>query len=185
MSDLEISRVTDEDESAAAELTAAVRRLLRSSTAINAPEADLRRLARGVDALAEEMALLPRLDVNHTPVDQLNSSYSAVGGKLNPLLPFLHLQPDEIDTLKLHGQIQVPFNYKGPPGALHGGIVAALHDQVLGSVNRLSGYPAVTGWLKVDYHLPTPYDQPLDLCAWIERIEGRKVTARSTCKQNG
>jgi hypothetical protein len=46
--------------------------------------------------------------------------------------------------------IVVPRVYEGPPGAVHGGIVAAYLDEILGgAVASATGTPAVTGELTV------------------------------------
>lgn len=58
--------------------------------------------------------------------------------------------------------ILVPRQYEGPPGAVHGGIVAAYLDEVLGgAVVRGTGLVAVTGELTVRYVCPVPSDTPL------------------------
>ena len=52
--------------------------------------------------------------------------------------------------------------YEGPPGAVHGGIVAAYLDEVLGgAAARAAGKPAVTGELTVRYVRPVPSETPL------------------------
>lgn len=50
--------------------------------------------------------------------------------------------------------------YEGPPGAAHGGIVAAYLDEILGgTVLRATGRPAVTGELTIRYRRPVPVEQ--------------------------
>ena len=52
--------------------------------------------------------------------------------------------------------------YAGPPGAAHGGIVAAYLDEVLGAAAaRGLGHATVTGELTVRYVAPVPLDTPL------------------------
>jgi acyl-coenzyme A thioesterase PaaI-like protein len=58
--------------------------------------------------------------------------------------------------------IVIPAVYEGPPGASHGGIVAAYLDEVLGAMAaRACGRPAVTGELTVRYVRPVPLETPL------------------------
>jgi acyl-coenzyme A thioesterase PaaI-like protein len=58
--------------------------------------------------------------------------------------------------------IVVPRVYEGPPGAVHGGIVAAYLDEILGgAAARAAGKPAVTGELTVRYVKPVPSETPL------------------------
>jgi acyl-coenzyme A thioesterase PaaI-like protein len=58
--------------------------------------------------------------------------------------------------------IIVPAQYNGPPGAAHGGIVAAYLDEVLAAtVKRAIARAAVTGELTVRYVKPVPVDTPI------------------------
>jgi acyl-coenzyme A thioesterase PaaI-like protein len=58
--------------------------------------------------------------------------------------------------------IVVPRVYEGPPGAVHGGIVAAYLDEVLGGAAAgATGKVAVTGELTVRYVKPVPSETPL------------------------
>ena len=58
--------------------------------------------------------------------------------------------------------IVVPAQYNGPPGAAHGGIVAAYLDEVLaGAVKRATERVAVTGELTVRYMKPVPVETPI------------------------
>ena len=53
-------------------------------------------------------------------------------------------------------------HYDGPPGAAHGGIVAAYLDEILaGAVLRGAGRPGVTGELTVRYRRPVPTERAL------------------------
>ena len=52
--------------------------------------------------------------------------------------------------------------YEGPPGAAHGGIVAACLDEILaGTVLRAAGRTGVTGELTVRYRRPVPTERAL------------------------
>jgi acyl-coenzyme A thioesterase PaaI-like protein len=58
--------------------------------------------------------------------------------------------------------ILIPRQYDGPPGAAHGGIVAAYLDEVLAAAAvRATGRVAVTGELTVRYVKPVPTEAPL------------------------
>ncbi len=65
--------------------------------------------------------------------------------------------------------------YEGPPGAVHGGYVAAAFDEVLGYVQSMSGSPGMTGTLTVKYRKPTPIHTELFFEAELLRVEGRKI----------
>jgi acyl-coenzyme A thioesterase PaaI-like protein len=64
--------------------------------------------------------------------------------------------------------------YEGPPGATHGGIVAAYLDEILaGAVVRGTGRLAVTGELTVRYVRPVPPETPLLGLAQLVTDHGR------------
>lgn len=65
--------------------------------------------------------------------------------------------------------------YEGAPQRSHGGIVAAIFDDVLGCLLRFLQQPAYTGELTVRYLAPTPIEQPLEFRARVEQVEGRKI----------
>jgi len=58
--------------------------------------------------------------------------------------------------------VVVSRDHEGPPGAAHGGIVAAYLDEILGgAVVRATGKVSVTGELTVRYVRPAPIETPL------------------------
>ncbi len=65
--------------------------------------------------------------------------------------------------------------YEGPPGCVHGGILAGLFDELLGIANIAAGVGAMTGTLTIVYRTPTPLHTELRFAARTERIDGRKV----------
>jgi uncharacterized protein (TIGR00369 family) len=71
-----------------------------------------------------------------------------------------------VRCFKVEGGVVSPIlvdrRYEGPPGAAHGGIVAAYLDEVLaGAVVRGTGRLAVTGELTLRYMKPVPLETPL------------------------
>jgi len=91
--------------------------------------------------------------------------------------------------------IIVPARYAGPPGAAHGGIVAAYLDEVLaGAALAHGGIIYVTGELSVRYVKPTPVERALlgrghttrdagrylDVEGTLEDFETREIVARAT-----
>ena len=91
--------------------------------------------------------------------------------------------------------IVIPPRFEGPPGAAHGGIVAAYLDELLaGAAVNHTGRLYVTGELTVRFVKGTPIDRPLlgrgravrdsgkyiDLEATIEDWETREVVAKAT-----
>jgi acyl-coenzyme A thioesterase PaaI-like protein len=68
---------------------------------------------------------------------------------------------------------------------VHGGIVAAAFDELLGMTQSLSGQPGMTGRLTVTYRLPTPLHRDLRFVGTLERVEGRKIFTRGRCFDGG
>lgn len=65
--------------------------------------------------------------------------------------------------------------FEGAPGRSHGGIVAAIFDDVLGYLLTLRHTPGFTGELTVRYLAPTPISQPLQFRARVVAVDGRKL----------
>ena len=66
--------------------------------------------------------------------------------------------------------------FMGPPGYVHGGIVATILDEVMGKVNKIHNVVALTRAMKIDYLKPVPLNQPLHAEGHSVSVEGRKHT---------
>jgi len=103
--------------------------------------------------------------------------YSPVIGRVNPLAP-----PAEF-TLKegvVHGRVRFGAPYCGPPNHVHGGMIAAILDELLGNVNVMNGLGAMTGTLTIRYRRPVPLFQELRLEGRQAGQDGRKVFAEGS-----
>jgi acyl-coenzyme A thioesterase PaaI-like protein len=65
--------------------------------------------------------------------------------------------------------------HEGPPGHIHGGIVATLLDEAMSKLNRPLNVLAMTRHMEIDYLRPAPLYQPLVLVGRHVRREGRKL----------
>jgi acyl-coenzyme A thioesterase PaaI-like protein len=108
--------------------------------------------------------------------------YSPVVGPLNAIAPPLVFTLDG-ERMRGHGTLPAP--YTGPPGTVHGGVVAMVLDELLGAVNACLDLGAYTGTLTVRYERPTPIGDELELEAWVDRTEGRKVFTAGTISAGG
>jgi acyl-coenzyme A thioesterase PaaI-like protein len=79
----------------------------------------------------------------------------------------------ETPTATAH--IQLTQLYEGPPGYIHGGIVATLLDEAMSKLNRPLKVLAMTRHMEIDYLRPAPLHQPLILTSHHLRREGRKL----------
>ncbi|MFQ6099989.1 MAG: PaaI family thioesterase [Anaerolineae bacterium] len=77
------------------------------------------------------------------------------------------------------GQVQtefiVPAEYQGYPGVVHGGIVAAVLDEIAGRAVMLGGSDEnlmATLRLTVHYRRPTPTETLLTAVGWVEKMGG-------------
>jgi acyl-coenzyme A thioesterase PaaI-like protein len=102
---------------------------------------------------------------------------SPMVGESSPLAPPLTWVWEEPKAI---GRVTFGAAYEGPPGFVHGGVVALAFDEMLGIANIQAGHPGMTGTLKVKYRRPTPLYREVRLEAWVEHVEGRRITSRST-----
>lgn len=105
-----------------------------------------------------------------------------VSGDTNPAAPPLLL---ERTPEGLRGEVTLNTVYQGPPGLVHGGWIAALLDQAVGSVSAVETTPGLTAKLEVNYRQPTPLFTPLEVTAEVDRVEGRKVFVSGRIRAHG
>lgn len=66
--------------------------------------------------------------------------------------------------------------FEGAPQRAHGGIVAAIFDDVMGYVLVIHRTPAFTGRLTVNYRAPVPMGSDMTVRARLDRRSGRKLS---------
>jgi acyl-coenzyme A thioesterase PaaI-like protein len=79
------------------------------------------------------------------------------------------------ESITSTAHVQLDRMHEGPPGHIHGGIVAALLDEAMSKLNRPLNVLAMTRHMEVDYLRPSPLYQPLILISRHLRREGRKL----------
>lgn len=178
-----------------ARAAAAMRRLGHALAGHEADAALLERVAAAADRVADELEEAPprerdllelkrrmfEVDVaDGTPVVHFDECF--VSGPWNPLgiAIDVHREGDEAVA-----QVELGPAFEGAPGRSHGGIVAAIFDDLQGYLLTLTNTPAFTGELTVRYHAATPIAQPLEFRARIERREGRKLFCTSEARVAG
>lgn len=111
---------------------------------------------------------------------------SPVRGRLNPVAPPLAIERvDGKGGSRIVGRAVFSRAYEGPPHGVHGGVVAAMFDEMLGAVMGLAPPPGMTATLEVRYRAVTPLEEPVTFEAWIESDRGRRLTTRATCHADG
>lgn len=101
-----------------------------------------------------------------------NFADDVVTGKANPLGIAADITR-EGDVAVLRTTLGPAF--EGAPGRAHGGVVAALIDDVMGFVLSINATPAYTGRLTVTFRAPTPLGVELEMRARLHSRHGRKL----------
>jgi uncharacterized protein (TIGR00369 family) len=101
--------------------------------------------------------------------------YSPVYGPGNPVAPPM-VATDSADG-RATGRVTVGKSHEGPPGLVHGGVVATLLDHVLARAVRAAGRGGLTATLTVTYRRPVQLGVPLLATAEMGTSEGRRTTA--------
>lgn len=105
---------------------------------------------------------------------------SFVGGALNPFSAGARYYRDGDEAVC---RVSFGSGYEGPPARVHGGMLAAAFDEVMGAVFRVLGHgSAFTGTLSVRYEAPAPINEPVELRARLAQTVGRKHTVEATAE---
>ena len=108
---------------------------------------------------------------------QPNSKHCFVCGRENPYglkLKFYETAPGEVEV-----EYTVPEQYQGYPGVVHGGVVAAMLDEVTGRVHMGGDPPRFmfTARLDVRYRKNVPVGQPLRIIGHAGKSRERTAIA--------
>lgn len=99
--------------------------------------------------------------------------FDPVGGQSNPIAPMLTWHSESQDGVE--AETCLGLHYQGPPGRVHGGVIAWILDAVLSRAMHAAFKIGVTGTLNVRYMASTPIETRLRCTARIREIEGRKM----------
>jgi acyl-coenzyme A thioesterase PaaI-like protein len=180
---------------------AAMRRLNRAFATFDAPDVELREIARVATELSER---LESGDVREKERDIATLPFFAAPGERPRTMvegETLEFDPFSLGGGRLHpSSIEIEFRrdgpaavaarcnvhgmFQGPPGRAHGGVVALIIDELMGMVNRVAARRAFTARLQVHLRAPAPVDVELTFRAWEHEVDGRKVTVRAEGRYN-
>lgn len=178
------------------ELVAQTRRLLR---AIRRNRVDPTTRDEAIDAIAAAADLLekesmdgPFWQTGFTSFDQIDFNnvssldifrFSPAVGTDNPIASPVDLR---VDGNTVEGTIIIDETKVGPPfDIVHGGIIALIYDDLVGLAAMIGSGGGLTASLTIDYRKPTPAMVPIQVRAWFEAAEGRKLIARGEMRQDG
>lgn len=104
---------------------------------------------------------------------QPNSDFCFVCGRKNP--HGLYMTFFDNGQNEVYSDYTVPPAFQGYPGVVHGGIVAAMLDEVVARVSMISDHHhfMMSVKLEVKYRHPVPTEVPLRVVGRIERLRGR------------
>lgn len=154
-----------------------------SVSELDALTAEVERVEQVVRARASGKPL-PRFRYESFREERLNEllPYSPATGNFSPLALPLRLERDG-DVVIGRGRFTDVF--EGPPNSVHGGIISLVYDQLLAMGNLVTNVGGHTAWLTVQYRKLTPLHEDLHWTAFTERVDGRKVHARGSCRLGG
>jgi len=179
----EVLDLTDEEvETEAAVyggLTEAVRRLNEATLRTTVDHETVEEVRRQVEELTtrlEKSTIEGSFGVSFTRNGRIRGYGNAVVGLRNP-----HAVPLQIVQDREAGRASAEFElnalHEGPPGQVHGGVVALILDQVFGEAAAAGGTPGMTGTLTLRYQLNTPLGR-CSAAAWVDRREGVKTIVK-------
>jgi acyl-coenzyme A thioesterase PaaI-like protein len=105
--------------------------------------------------------------------------FSPLVGPRNPLALPLAV---EVDEGRVVARGRFPWAYQGPPGHVHGGVIASVFDELLGYSCIVAREPGMTGRLTIKYRNPTPLHTELVFECRRISMEGRRITATGECR---
>jgi len=160
-------------------LGAALRELVDAAVRTEVPIADLEKAT----AAAQEVTALLSADLREVheiaSVDDPQTGerwYSPVYGPGSPVAPPMAVE-DFPDEGRCVGRVTVGKKHEGPPGLVHGGVLAILLDHVLARSARAAGHGGLTATLTVTYRRPVHLGVPLLVTGQLGSVEGRRATA--------
>ncbi|MBV8951181.1 MAG: PaaI family thioesterase [Actinobacteria bacterium] len=183
-----------------ADLTRAVRRLIAATVLNRAPARSVAEIAAGLHTLADRLERHipdpppPVTNMTRTATNGAaavsaggdamaeNMAYDVVIGPYSPLAVPVSIT---FDPPKAIGRARFSLPYEGPPGCVHGAVIAATFDIVLTAANIVGGAAGPTVSLTTRYLRPTLLHEEASFEAWVDRTEGRRVFTRGRLVQRG
>lgn len=79
----------------------------------------------------------------------------------------------------ISSEFSLTLSEQGPPGHAHGGALAAILDEIMGTAAWQTGYMVLAANINIDYLLPVPLGVQVRAEGMVTRKDGRKVFTRS------
>jgi acyl-coenzyme A thioesterase PaaI-like protein len=156
--------------------TESLRGLVDAAIRTTVPEDELRRAHAEIEAITERLRSAPMRTTYGVDLrtDGRGRAWgNAVVGLRNAVAPPLSIVQE---GRGVRSSFTLGAAYEGPPGSVHGGVLALVLDQMLGEAAGAGGKPGMTATLTLSYRKRTALGD-LTSEAWIERSEGIKTWA--------
>lgn len=105
-----------------------------------------------------------------------------VSGRANPMGAAIEVRKEGSEAVST---VSFGAAFEGAPQRAHGGVVAAVFDDVMGYVLAIEDIPAFTGRLSVTYRAPTPVGVDVEFRARLIRRDRRKVFIEAEATAGG
>ena len=171
------------------ELAAVLRELLAHLPTSALDDARLRELLPVLRQAGERLAAAGRAPAG----DPAASTYAGmedfhdtgpIMGLSNAIAPPLEAHVDT-EAGVVRARARFSNAYEGAPGLLHGGILAAAFDELLGLATVFSGGAGMTRDLHVRFLRPTPIRSELVFTGRLDRTEGRRLFVSAEVEADG
>ena len=158
------------------EATDLVRRILDHLPRSGASEAELRSILEPLRTAVETLEAGGRSGRGEADVAGMADFLyvSPIVGFANAIAPPFHFELDN-EAQVARGRGTFRRAHEGGPGIVHGGLLAATVDELLGMATTFAGQPGMTGRLSMRYHHPTPILEELRMEARLDKQEGRRL----------
>lgn len=171
--------VAPEGADAAVRVAVAVRRLTNVVAGTSAPNGLLEEIAVAADALAARLA--PYAEASRFPQgERLGGARGVFAthpiiGATNPAAPPLVVEPDGD---RLIGRATYGPLHEGPPGYVHGGLMAGAFDAMVVMTAGINGLGGLTRSLAIRYRKPAPLGVELSYEGEIESTGERSTIVK-------
>jgi acyl-coenzyme A thioesterase PaaI-like protein len=183
------------EHDARARAAAALRRFGHTLMEREADDELLDRVTRAAERTTAELETAPRRHRDFLQIKQqffpegvedgqrvVHFDECFVSGRWNPLGIGMEVRRDGDDAV---ATVTLGTAFEGAPGRSHGGIVAAIFDDVMGYLLTIHEIPAFTGELTVRYLAPTPMGTELTYRSRVVHRDGRRILTEADATAEG
>ncbi|MCH2171370.1 PaaI family thioesterase [Myxococcota bacterium] len=170
-------------------LTDAVRRLIEFNVTHEASAEQTAQTARELHQLADrlETQIPSQPPARYGPMPEPSEPhdhflYDPVLGLYNPMALPVQMRWEPPRAI---GEAKFTTPFEGPPGCVHGAVLAGVFDQVFNVANLMTGSAGPTAELVLTYRRPTPLHRKVVFDAQVESIEGRKIRTLGHARYEG